>query len=550
MAKVTGLTAARMMEIEAASVVDGDVVSDNLIFTKHDGTTIIAGNVRGPIGPPGGNSPGDNISIGRINARPIHSSDYTSLAAAVLDAGGVNGPQVIVGRGTHNVDQLVLPTASSTQTVGLKGEGYIVSKIKQTVDRGADTFAVKSAALTSTQQCVIEDLSIVGPNETPLVKGAGVAPAAMEGIRLAGRMSLINCGIRYFYAGARISRDHIYIRDCVIGSQNFYGLRFKDAVTAGDIQIINSDLSGAAMASWGLHPTGFVAGVTVVGGHMGFAPYFIHAEAGWTGAQAIQAVLFDRVSFERAGNGAFYDESNVVPWRQFCFRDCGDFNLNDSEWIPARGRPALFRCGSIEGWDTRGITSSCGSLGGSYADVMYLAGTATSGAIYGCHWEVDLARWFGYYAAAGKPLLRRPTFPYAGQREMGRVSGLHRGVVKETYQVGVSKGRICQSRTQNLCEHAVAGSGMDLLGVVYADVTAGDGAILLQEGGRVPVFCAQNIGVTGGAGHQRVCVDATDPSKAGATASQAAQPVIGQHWHDVFTAAPGLADVDLRMPRG
>jgi len=53
MATVTGLTADRMLEIEAASVVDGDVVGDNLILTKHDGTQIDAGSVRGPVGPAG-----------------------------------------------------------------------------------------------------------------------------------------------------------------------------------------------------------------------------------------------------------------------------------------------------------------------------------------------------------------------------------------------------------------------------------------------------------------------------------------------------------------
>jgi hypothetical protein len=50
---VTGLTAARMMAIEAASVVSGIVSGDNLILTKHDGSTINAGNVRGATGAPG-----------------------------------------------------------------------------------------------------------------------------------------------------------------------------------------------------------------------------------------------------------------------------------------------------------------------------------------------------------------------------------------------------------------------------------------------------------------------------------------------------------------
>lgn len=53
MATVSGLTAERMLEIEAASVVDGAVVGDNLILTRQDASTINAGNVRGPVGPTG-----------------------------------------------------------------------------------------------------------------------------------------------------------------------------------------------------------------------------------------------------------------------------------------------------------------------------------------------------------------------------------------------------------------------------------------------------------------------------------------------------------------
>lgn len=50
MATVTGLTAERMLQVEAQTVVDGEVVGDHLILTKHDGTTIDAGDVRGPQG--------------------------------------------------------------------------------------------------------------------------------------------------------------------------------------------------------------------------------------------------------------------------------------------------------------------------------------------------------------------------------------------------------------------------------------------------------------------------------------------------------------------
>lgn len=62
MATVNGLTKERMLAIEAASVVDGDVVGDNLVLTRHDGSTIVAGSVRGPQGNPGTN--GINMTAG------------------------------------------------------------------------------------------------------------------------------------------------------------------------------------------------------------------------------------------------------------------------------------------------------------------------------------------------------------------------------------------------------------------------------------------------------------------------------------------------------
>lgn len=67
MATVTGLTAARMLAIEAASVVDGDIVGDDLFLTKKDGSVINAGNVRGAPGPDG--PMGHPLSV--ISAQPV-----------------------------------------------------------------------------------------------------------------------------------------------------------------------------------------------------------------------------------------------------------------------------------------------------------------------------------------------------------------------------------------------------------------------------------------------------------------------------------------------
>ena len=80
MTTVTSLTADRMLAIEAASVVDGDVVGGNLILTKHDGSQINAGSVTGAQGPPG----------------PVGQDLVVASAVPVLDVGLVN--QIRAGR--------------------------------------------------------------------------------------------------------------------------------------------------------------------------------------------------------------------------------------------------------------------------------------------------------------------------------------------------------------------------------------------------------------------------------------------------------------------
>lgn len=73
MATITGLTAARMLAIEGASVVSGAVVAGNLILTKHDGTTINTGSVIGPTGATGATGPTATLS-GTYAARPAASA--------------------------------------------------------------------------------------------------------------------------------------------------------------------------------------------------------------------------------------------------------------------------------------------------------------------------------------------------------------------------------------------------------------------------------------------------------------------------------------------
>ena len=53
MATVTGYTAAKMKAMEDASIVSGTISGGHLVLTKHDTSTIDAGNVVGPTGAQG-----------------------------------------------------------------------------------------------------------------------------------------------------------------------------------------------------------------------------------------------------------------------------------------------------------------------------------------------------------------------------------------------------------------------------------------------------------------------------------------------------------------
>lgn len=86
MGTITGLTADRMLAIEAASVVDGDVQGDDLFLIRQDGTPINAGNVRGaagPTGPPGPSSAPPLVSV--LPALPSNGQEV------YLDVGGGAG---------------------------------------------------------------------------------------------------------------------------------------------------------------------------------------------------------------------------------------------------------------------------------------------------------------------------------------------------------------------------------------------------------------------------------------------------------------------------
>jgi hypothetical protein len=108
MGVATGYTADHMGIIEAACIVSGVVSSDHLILTRQDGSTIDAGNVRGPQGIQG--IKGDTGSQGPGNATDSQVATFINQPASASQAA---------------VDARVQATRTTTDWNTEKTAGYV-----------------------------------------------------------------------------------------------------------------------------------------------------------------------------------------------------------------------------------------------------------------------------------------------------------------------------------------------------------------------------------------------------------------------------------------
>lgn len=86
---VTGFTAARMLEIEQSSIVNGFIQGDSLILQTRGGDDIVTGNVRGPQGDkgdPGGVPDATNSAKGGVRLQGnLGGSAATPTVTGALD---------------------------------------------------------------------------------------------------------------------------------------------------------------------------------------------------------------------------------------------------------------------------------------------------------------------------------------------------------------------------------------------------------------------------------------------------------------------------------
>jgi hypothetical protein len=135
MATVTAFTASRSLAIENKRVDSAAIVGDDLILTRKDGTTLNAGNVRGPQGDQGIQGvPGPSLPSGAIIAGPWESDpsgylilDGRTLTAATYPNVAAAYPSWVSG------GNLVLPNMTGAVLMGAASAGVLSGSMSHTL---------------------------------------------------------------------------------------------------------------------------------------------------------------------------------------------------------------------------------------------------------------------------------------------------------------------------------------------------------------------------------------------------------------------------------
>lgn len=134
MATISGLTAERMLAIEAQSVVGGHIDGDDLILEKFDESTINAGSVRGPQGDQG---PAGDVSLAQLNEAILSALPIGSIIEYMFDPAPDNW-EIMMGQRIVNGATLYPDYWAKIPSVMKDGSDILMIDTRRRVSVGYD----------------------------------------------------------------------------------------------------------------------------------------------------------------------------------------------------------------------------------------------------------------------------------------------------------------------------------------------------------------------------------------------------------------------------
>jgi hypothetical protein len=228
-------------------------------------------------------------------------SGFTAaLQAASTDAYNAGGGIV---QGNFSVEKVLTAEVRYYNNVV-----YRDLRLKVNTDLGAGKAAFKPdpSCVPDYSAAQFQNVRLYGPGARSL----GVQTSNMDGIRTYGYVSMIQCDIRNFRAGAQILSNHEYFVHCKF-SDNFYGVLWDDgALTYGNQQFYSCQLDGNTWAAIACTGANKIDACLFMGGHMGFSPYGFYRFNGPSGPSSVSWIsqtVMDQFAFEYIGNCAIRD---------------------------------------------------------------------------------------------------------------------------------------------------------------------------------------------------------------------------------------------------
>lgn len=211
-------------------------------------------------------------------------------------------PRTILPAGEYKSDQMLTYPVAAV----IEGAGRMESVITFTVDLGAGNHMMRPSS--PDYPSVLRNFACNAPQVAFV---PGVIPNNMMGIRANHATIIENMQVSYSKGGVTTLTDHVKLIGCSITNNYFNFYQEPNPVTIGNHSFVNCELTGAYMASIGMHRTHTFSGNIFAGTHIGYAPYGFYREAAGAtsglGQGFIDAQTASDFWLEAFGNGIFFD---------------------------------------------------------------------------------------------------------------------------------------------------------------------------------------------------------------------------------------------------